>query len=69
DSVEIDGLTVCAEAPPGTTAPSSGTTVETLVLEKGYYRTSSQSHIILECYQKDACAGGIAIESICAVGY
>lgn len=67
--VQIDGLTVCAEAPPGTSVPSSGTTVETLVVDKGYYRTSNQSHVVLECYQKNACTGGIAIETICAAGY
>ena len=69
DLVQIDGLTLCAEAPPGTMAPSSGTTVETLILEKGYYRSSNQSHNVWECYQTDACAGGVSIEGICAVGY
>ena len=69
DGIHIDGLAVCEETPPGATARSSGTTLETLVLDKGYYRTSNSSHVVLECYQTHACLGGTAAESTCAVGF
>eukprot|EP00904_Undaria_pinnatifida_P012520 jgi/Undpi1/8399/HiC_scaffold_25.g10867.m1 len=70
EEVEIDGLPVCEEVPSGATASSKGTTVETLSLEEGYYRTSNTSHAVLECYQKSACLGGIAVgDSSCASGY
>lgn len=68
-AVEVDGLSVCAAAPSGSTASSSGTTVETLRLRQGYYRTSNQSHVVLECYRKEACNGGHDAANYCASGY
>lgn len=67
--VDVDSISVCIDVPSGTTAPSSGTTVSTLSLEKGYYRTSDTSLAILECYQEEACVGGSDAEHMCASGY
>lgn len=67
--VRIDDIPVCAELPSGATDSSKGTTVENLNLEKGYYRTSNQSHDILKCYQEKACHGGIDTAKYCASGY
>lgn len=64
-----NGKPVCGDPPIGAIAEFSGTTVATLSLEKGYYRTSNQSHTILKCYQKEACAGGNNSANYCAPGY
>lgn len=68
-SVQVGGLPVCEKVPPGATASFSGTTVETLVLEKGYYRTSNQSQVVTKCHRAGACTGGTVPDTICAVGY
>lgn len=60
---------VCVDLPKGTTTASSGTSLATISLEKGYYRTSAESQIVLECYQEDACVGGDAADDYCASGY
>ena len=67
--VRTDGYPVCAEPPPGTTASASGTSVMTLSLEKGYYRTSNSSHVVLQCFQESACLGGDDADAYCAPGY
>lgn len=67
--VIVDGVPVCVELPPGATALSKGATLETLTLEKGYYRTSSYSHDVHGCYNEDACVGGSNAENYCAIGY
>lgn len=59
----------CKVLPVGTDASGAGTTLATLNLAKGYYRTSNESHIVLMCYQKDACTGGIDADNYCAAGY
>ena len=64
-----DMIPVCVDLPKGATAVSSGTTLATLTLEEGYYRTSVESHIVLECYQTDACLGGNATDDPCSSGY
>ncbi|CAN0401786.1 unnamed protein product, partial [Scytosiphon promiscuus] len=40
-----------------------------LNLEKGRFRTSNQSHVILHCYRERACKGGKDVESYCSDGY
>lgn len=67
--VRIDELPVCAQPPLGATALSSGTTIAALTLEKGYFRVSNQSHVVLKCYEEDACHGGDDIEKYCTSGY
>lgn len=69
DKIQVDGLPVCEAAPLGATFSPSGTTLETLVLDTGYYRTSNKSHVVVECYQREACVGGVDPGGICAVGY
>ena len=43
-------------------------TVEDLVIEKGYWRATATSTSVLECYNGDACLGGLTTGS-CAEGY
>ncbi|CAM9957302.1 unnamed protein product, partial [Laminaria digitata] len=69
EDIQVDGLPVCAEPPLGASTSASGTTVATLVLERGYYRTSYQSHNVLECYLPEACVGGADTTKYCAAGY
>ncbi|CAN0554117.1 unnamed protein product, partial [Laminaria digitata] len=64
-----DGKPVCEVPPAGTTAESSGTTTATLSLDKGYFRTSSQSRVILKCFHQNACVGGGDAENYCESGY
>ncbi|CAN0044546.1 unnamed protein product, partial [Laminaria digitata] len=59
----------CEDPPAGAIANSSGTTVATLILDKGYFRTSYQSHEILKCFHQNACVGGANITKYCAPGY
>ncbi len=63
---------VCDEVPVGArSAEDGGTTLETLELEPGYYRTSNKSHTVLECFQEAACKGGTDASNngYCADGY
>lgn len=69
DQVQIDGIPLCTGAPSGVTASSKGTTLATLTLDKGYYRTSKTSHDVHECYNEDACVGGNDTDKYCASGY
>lgn len=72
DGVHINnqsGTPSCKELPEGTVALSSGTTVESLTLLEGYYRTSNQSSAVLECYRSEACVGGDDPGNYCAEGY
>lgn len=63
------GKPSCKESPEGTVAMSSGTTVESIVLAAGYYRTSNDSEVVIQCYRSDACVGGIDPVDYCADGY
>ncbi|CAM9485036.1 unnamed protein product [Ectocarpus sp. 12 AP-2014] len=62
-------IPVCIELMEGTQASSSGTTVATLDLREGYYRTSAESRVVVECYLTSACVGGTDPENYCADGY
>ncbi|CAB1102169.1 unnamed protein product [Ectocarpus sp. CCAP 1310/34] len=62
-------IPVCVESMEGTKASSSGTTVATLDLQEGYYRTSAESQVVVECYLTSACAGGTDPKNYCADGY
>lgn len=59
----------CKEIPMGVRPSSGVTTIETFDLEEGYYRVSSKSSIVLQCYQDDACVGGTDASNYCANGY
>ncbi|CAN0506184.1 unnamed protein product, partial [Ectocarpus sp. 12 AP-2014] len=53
-----------------TTAEEPGVTLETLNIDGGYWRTTTESDSILACYNTDACNGGQTGEdSFCASGY
>ncbi|CBJ33597.1 conserved unknown protein [Ectocarpus siliculosus] len=53
-----------------TSADEDGLTLETLKLDEGYWRATTESVIILACYNADACAGGkTGADSFCASGY
>ena len=71
DSIEvrIDGLPVCVKPPLGAVAPSRGTTVDSLTLLKGYFRTSNESHDVRKCYHERACRGGSDADEYCTFGY
>ena len=69
ENVRVDGFPLCAVPPLGAVAPLSGTTLATLKLSKGYFRTSNESHNILRCYHADACRGGRTKGGYCAPGY
>lgn len=68
-NVMIDRETIptCELIPEGVW-PSS-TTLLTFDIKEGYYRTSTESPIVLECYQPDACIGGTNSSNYCAIGY
>jgi len=58
----------------GANCPSSGTTVPSLGLKEGYWRTSNQSDEILTCPQPEFCVGGFlsginATSSYCIEGH
>lgn len=63
---------VCDEVPTGAnSATTGGTTLETLELEPGFFRTSNTSHTVRECFQESACKGGTdaSDDGYCAAGY
>lgn len=62
-------MPTCTAAPEHTTALEAGGTVASLAQEKGYYRISAESLVILECFNEDACVGGIVAGQYCAGGY
>jgi hypothetical protein len=52
------------------TAKEGYVTVSTLLLERGYYRTSNESDAIMKCPLRKACEGGAAIgQESCADGF
>ena len=65
----MDGFPLCAVPPMGAVAPSRGTTVASLKLLKGYFRTSNKSSNVMSCYNTDACLGGSDIAEYCKPGY
>lgn len=69
DIKEESGTPACQELPMGAVALSSGTTVASITLRAGYYRTSNSSVDILECHRQEACLGGNGYETYCAAGY
>ena len=46
-----------------------GMTLSTLKLDRGYYRTSAESQVILKCHQEKACIGGVEPSQYCEKGY
>lgn len=62
-------LPFCENQPTGTVPMSNGTTTDTLVLDKGYYRDSQLSEDVLKCYRPESCKGGDDATDYCAMGY
>lgn len=53
-----------------TSADEDGLTFETLKIDEGYWRATTESVSILACYNADACAGGkTGADSFCSSGY
>lgn len=67
--VRTNGYPVCEKPPRGSSAWLSGTTVATLSLNKGYYRTANSSHAVRMCFLENACPGGDDTDMYCAPGY
>lgn len=70
-NVRIDNemLPICEPIPLGVKSSRTATTLQRFDLEKGYFRTSADSPNVLECYQPDACVGGIDPSDYCDIGY
>ena len=68
EEISLDGLPLCVDPPTGAEALTSGTTVSSLSLKQGYYRTSKRSHVVVHCYQEEACPGS-DVPKICSTGY
>lgn len=52
-------LPICSRPLPHCTADIPGVTLETLTILPGYWRAMNESYTILECFNRDACNGGI----------
>lgn len=70
-SIARGSVTSTCEAPlEHTLANEDGVTLDTLSLENGYWRATSESDHILACYNEDACIGGqTGATNFCASGY
>ena len=62
-----DIVQLCEPVLKHTTSSALDGTLETLRLEPGYWRSSNRSRDIRECYEADACVGGV--QDLCASGY
>ena len=68
-TIDTDTLPTCEPLPEGVRSSTTATTLQSFDIEEGYYRISTESPIVLECYQKDACIGGVNFSNYCAIGY
>lgn len=57
DGLSID-IPICYDALPNTKSNGGEVTLETLELDKDYWRVSAHSKTVLPCYTEDACLGG-----------
>lgn len=76
--VECEGCTieddhtipVCSPLLEHTTSERGTATLERLVLNSGYWRATNTSRDILECFNKNACHGGVTgSKTYCSMGY
>ena len=70
-TVEDDTLTpVCEELPDHAQSRGGKATLETLEIDHGYWRATTESKNILACYNEKACLGGMTgNRDYCAQGY
>lgn len=72
-----DTLVQCWSVLEHTSSPEESGTLATLSLDRGYWRTSNTSTSIRDCYNAEACEGGVAEmcghvdceDGYCAPGY
>lgn len=67
--IDRETLPTCKPVPEGVSPPSTAITLQTFDIKEGYYRVSTDSATVLECYQMGACTGGVDPADYCAVGY
>ena len=76
--IECEGCTieddytipVCSALLEHTTSESGTATLERLVVDPGYWRATNTSRDILECFNKNACRGGVTgNKTYCSTGY
>lgn len=67
--IDRETLPTCEPIPMGVCPSSTSTTLQTFDIKEGYFRISADSTIVLECYETDACTGGIDPSNYCAIGY
>lgn len=61
---------ICTVQPEHTQSEGGDTTIETLNLDRGYWRATNKSDNILACYNEEACRGGLTgSASFCQPGY
>ncbi|CAN0089674.1 unnamed protein product [Ectocarpus fasciculatus] len=70
-TIERGNVAPMCEAPLWhTSADNDGVTLETLHIDRGYWRATNESDNILACFNADACNGGqTGAHSFCASGY
>ncbi|CAM9150882.1 unnamed protein product, partial [Ectocarpus sp. 6 AP-2014] len=60
----------CSDALEHSNSSGGNVTLDALVIEPGYWRATPSSENVLECYNTDACLGGVTgSESYCLEGY
>ncbi|KAK7248555.1 hypothetical protein SO694_00161037 [Aureococcus anophagefferens] len=67
DDTAIDGSR-CVSCPDHATC-AEGTTIETIAVHDGCWRTTPGSSKVRECFREDACVGGAGNATRCADGY
>eukprot|EP00903_Cladosiphon_okamuranus_P005767 g5717.t2 len=61
---------ICKEVMTHSTSSGGKTTLEDLSLERGYWRATNSSEVVLACYNEDACLGGqTGASEYCLEGY
>ncbi|CAN0412480.1 unnamed protein product, partial [Pylaiella littoralis] len=73
DGCEVENensVPVCTAQMEHTRSEGGATTIETLKVDRGFWRATNSSRVILACYNENACVGGRAgPSSFCQLGY
>ena len=65
-----NSVPICTAAIKNTRSEGGDTSIETLKLDRGFWRATNSSRIVLACYKEEACVGGISgTSSFCLPGY